>query len=111
MAYSFREWIIPDHMLAALRRYIDEHRGVGHFLTAVLENNLREAVHRADEHNLANLPAYVYYLYNEAPAQCWGSPEKVKAWLTALRHTKGQKREAREIMKDCVKVLPRENVN
>jgi hypothetical protein len=36
---------------------------------------------RADTSNLYNLPAYVIYLYNEMPAACWGSPEKVKAWL------------------------------
>lgn len=81
MTYQFHKWVIPDYMLAGLERYVDEHCGVGHFLTAVLENNLKEAVNRADDHNLDNLPAYVHYLYNEVVARCWGSPERVKKWL------------------------------
>lgn len=81
MTYRFRNWTIPEYMMAGLKRYIDDHCGTGHFLMAVLENNLKEAVHRADEHNLENLPAYVHYLYNKAPSQCWGSPEKVSKWL------------------------------
>ena len=91
MSYQFRHWSIPDHMMSGLRRYIDDHCAVGDFLTAVLENNLREAVHRADDHNLENLPAYVYYLYNEAPSKCWGSPEKVKEWLEAEPEKAGLK--------------------
>jgi len=83
MEYKFRQWYIPTHMIVALRRYIDEHCPVEGFLTAVLSNNLREACRRADEENLANLPAFVAYLYNAAPGDCWGSPEKVEEWLTA----------------------------
>jgi hypothetical protein len=79
--YTFRGFTISEHMMAALRRYIDEKCPVGNFLTAVLSNNLSEAVARADEENLKNLPAFVGYLYNEAPSLCWGSPERVKEWL------------------------------
>jgi len=79
--YQFRGFTIPEHVMCSLCAYIEEHRHVGHFLTAVLQNDLKEAVGRADDHNLANLPAYVGYLYNEAPSSCWGSPEKVKEWL------------------------------
>ncbi len=79
--YTYRGYYIRPQMLAALLRYTEEHCKVGDFLTAVLENNLSEAVGRADDENLANLPAFVSYLYNEAPAPCWGSKEKVKAWL------------------------------
>ena len=81
MAYQFRDWTIPTHMMVGLERYVEEHCPVGHFLTAVLENNLKEAVNRADDYNLNNLPVYVHYLYNEVDARCWGSPEKVKKWL------------------------------
>lgn len=80
--YSYREFVIPDHMMAALRRYIFEHRAVGHFLQAVICNDLQEAVSRADEENLRNLPAFVKFLYNEAPGTCWGSKEKMEAWLS-----------------------------
>ena len=79
MSYRFRQFAIPVHMMASLTGYIERGVPVGDFLTAVLENNLSEACGRDD--NLENLPAYVAYLYNEAPSPCHGSPEKVRAWL------------------------------
>jgi hypothetical protein len=81
MSYEFRNFYIPERMMDGLQRYIEHHCPVGDFLTAVLSNDLSEAVGRADDENLSNLPAYIGFLYNEAPAQCHGSPERVKAWL------------------------------
>jgi len=79
--YTFRGFTISEHMLYSLEQYIQYKQPVGDFLTAVLENNLSEAVAYADENNLKNLPAFVGYLYNEAPSHCWGSKERVKEWL------------------------------
>jgi len=79
--YSFREWYIPKHMMEGLKRYVEEGIMPGHFLTAVLENKLSEAIARADDENLANLPAYCGYLHWEAPSACHGSQEKVQAWV------------------------------
>lgn len=81
MTYTFREFQIRGDMLDALRRYVDDHCPVGDFLTSVICNDLREACGRADEDNLRNLPAFVAYLYNEAPSPCWGSKEKMQKWL------------------------------
>jgi len=72
---------IPDHMMSALRRYIDNKIKPGDFLTAVLTNDLRGAVGRADHININIIPVYVSYLYNEAPGNCWGSTERVKEYL------------------------------
>ena len=80
-AYYFRHFYVPERMMEHLRRYIEKHEPVGDFLTALLENDLREACGRADDENLHNLPAYVAYLHNEAPGKCWGSPANVAAWL------------------------------
>lgn len=79
--YRFRKFEISDRMLPRLQGYTEFHRPVGDFLMAVLSNDLRGACQRADDENIENLPAYVAYLYNEAPGACWGSPEKVKEWL------------------------------
>jgi len=79
--YSFREWYIPKHSMAALRRYVEEGIMPSHFLAAVLENNLSEAIARADNESLANLPAYTAYLYWEVTSPCHGSPEKVQEWI------------------------------
>ena len=80
--YSFmNEYSIPERMRGAITRYIEARRIPGGFLQAVICNNLSEAVSRADDENIRNLPAYVNFFYNHAPSQCWGSPEKMIKWL------------------------------
>lgn len=79
--YWFRGFSIPPYMMESLQLYIDERQPVGSFLEAVICNDLKMAVDGADENNLANLPAYIGYLYNEAPARCCGSRKKMEAWL------------------------------
>ena len=78
--YSFRGHVIPARMGPALDRWVVNGQLPGEFLQAVLRNDLREAVGRADAENLAALPAYIGFLYNEAPGASWGSAEKVAAW-------------------------------
>lgn len=86
--YTFRDWYIPDRMMDGIRRYIDQGIPPGDFLTAIISNDLKEAVGRADEENLANLPAFVSFFYNMAPSRCWGSPEIMDAWLDKERNSK-----------------------
>jgi len=80
-AYEFRGMVISEHMMGALRRYIQERIPPGGFLTAVLANDLQAAVGQADSDNLPNIPAFAAYIYNEAPGNCHGSYGLVKAWL------------------------------
>jgi hypothetical protein len=79
--YRFNQFYIPERMMDGIKRYIEHHIKPGSFLCAVIQNDLREAVGAADDENIANLPAYVGYFYNEAPSICWGSREKMEAWL------------------------------
>ncbi len=79
--YEFREFYIPQRMVEGLRRYIDKKIAPGHFLTAVISNDLKNAVSQADDENMKNLPAFVAYLHNEAPSACWGSEERMDEWL------------------------------
>jgi len=72
---------IPEHMMASLKRYVDQKVEPGGFLSAVLCNDLKGAVGQADFINIEIIPVYVSWLYNEAPAICWGSPEKFSSWL------------------------------
>lgn len=88
MAYRFHQFVISDGMLAAIRRYVEQGIAPGHFLTAVIDNDLKEAVSRADDDNMANLPAFVGYFYNEAPGGCWGSPDSRRAWLARPEFTR-----------------------
>ncbi len=72
---------VPEHLHEGLVEYIAARRPTGDFLTAVLSNDLKGAVGRADEMSGPALPAIVRFLYNVAPAPCWGSPDVVQAWL------------------------------
>ena len=81
LGYTFKQFYIPERMMAGITRYIEQGIKPGNFLSAIIQNDLNEAVSRADDDNLMNLPAYVGYFYNEAPSGCYGSPEIMDAWL------------------------------
>ena len=59
-------------MMYGLERYIEGHIKPGGFLSAVLKNDLRGAINHADNENIQKLPAYIEFLYNEAPSLCCG---------------------------------------
>ena len=81
MSYSYRSWTIRDHMLEALRLYVSHGLEPGDFLKAVLANDFQEAVARADDDNIQQLPAFAAYVYNEIPSTCHGSYDLVNAWV------------------------------
>ena len=72
---------VPAHLHEGLAEFIATRRPMGHFLTAVLSNDLKEACARADQESQRGLFAIVFFLHNYAPAPCWGSPAAVEAWL------------------------------
>ncbi len=72
---------IPEHTLGALDRYVNDRLLPGGFLVAVLSNDLFGAVGRADSENLAALADICRYVYNELPSSCWGSKDKIWAWV------------------------------
>ena len=67
----------------AIDRYAKERCPVGDFLTAVLANDLMEAMGRADEDNRKDLFEICSYVYNHIPTMCHGSRKRVKEWLAA----------------------------
>jgi hypothetical protein len=72
--------LIPPLIRQALDNHGLHHRETGSFVTKVLENDLMEAVGRADKSSFAALPSILSYVYNEMPSNSHGSPEKVAAW-------------------------------
>jgi len=74
---------VPEHTREALQLWIDEGQLPGDFVRSVLENDLRNAVTRADFMNAGRLKDIIDFLNMEAPSPCWGSRENVLAW--ALR--------------------------
>lgn len=73
--------MIDENIRESLNRYIKHRIHAGGFLTAVLENNLMEAMGRADSVNRANLHEICKYIYNNLPRESWGSREKVQNYL------------------------------
>lgn len=72
---------LPAVLRGGMQRFIELRLRPGDFLFAVLSDSLTKAVFAADAENLARLPEIARWVYNEAPPMCWGSEEKVRAWI------------------------------
>jgi hypothetical protein len=72
---------VPFTIIESLDRYVDHRVPTGGFLNAVLANDLRESCARADWDNRSRIFEITNFCYNEIPAICWGSYEKVDEWL------------------------------
>jgi hypothetical protein len=76
------DWkLVPEHMREGVKIYIERGIPPGDFLTAVIQNDLKEACGRADEINARRIWHIVNFFYNYAPIDCWGSPGKMAAWI------------------------------
>ena len=67
---------------ASLDRYVKHHIKCGSFLNYVLENDLFGAIGKADYSNRTRMWDICNYIYNEIPANVWGSKEKVETHLS-----------------------------
>jgi hypothetical protein len=72
---------IPEYMHQGLLDYVRHGLAPGHFLWAVLSNDLMEAFGRADPNNRDAMQSYVMFLYNIMPGGSHGSDEKVMRWV------------------------------
>ncbi len=72
---------IPSYMHEGLICYYENGIPPGSFLTAVLNNDLKEAIGRADNVNKNCIKSYVLWLYNYAPVGSWGHADAVENWL------------------------------
>jgi hypothetical protein len=72
--------LVPEHLQEGIEAHCLTGRPVGQFLTAVLCNNLREAVAYGDPASMEGLRGIIQFLHNYAPGGCWGSPELVQKW-------------------------------
>lgn len=79
--------MVPEHMRASIVRWIEHAEPrpdlMGSFLRALLSNDLMAAFNYADEENTLAMRGWALFLYNDAPSQCFGSPERVQAWYDA----------------------------
>lgn len=72
--------MLPGYMVAVVVGYIENGQPVGHFLSALFSNDLRGTFERADEANRRSIEMYLRFLYNYAPAGCWGSRDRFDRW-------------------------------
>jgi hypothetical protein len=75
---------IPQRMIPPLYAYVIEGRNPGHFLTAVLSNDLRAAC-EADSENAKLLREWALLVYNYTPSGCNGSIDAIDQWILARR--------------------------
>lgn len=80
--------IRPD-IKESLELYLSHGIRPGQFLVAVLENDLFEAMSRADSYNAATIHQIVIYIYNRLPCAAFGSRERVQEWLAHFHGPKG----------------------
>ena len=81
---------IPESTISALKAWIKYARPMGSFCEAVVSNDLREALGRADDDTRAAIFETVAWMYNHAPIDCWGSAEALTSWPKAVRGCKGE---------------------
>ena len=82
LADGFAALHLPTYMLAPTTRYVVDHLPPGDFLTAIICNDLRGALTRADSTNRTVLSEWVCLFTYSTPAICWGSRENFQAWIT-----------------------------
>ena len=75
---------LPEHLRYGVNMYIAQGCLPGSFLQAVISNNLSRSFALADPISFVQMPEIVSFFHNEAPADCWGSPEKMRAWSAAV---------------------------
>lgn len=74
---------LPAYMRDDARLYVEEGIEPGGFMMAVLTNDFKEAVGRADQTNRQYLLEWAQWVHNEVPMMAQGSEEKVLAWIKA----------------------------
>ena len=75
---------IPEYMHGGIIRFYENGIPPGDFLTAVLDNDLKEAAGRADSTNIECLKNYVMWFYNYAPGGTWGFAGATDKWCAAF---------------------------
>lgn len=81
MSHTINYNLLPESMRDGVRRYIERGIPGGSFQTAVFANELVQAFDRADAENTAAIRMWAMFLHHEAPSDCWGDRETVRAWI------------------------------
>lgn len=74
---------LPEHMHEGIIAYIRYGRPCGSFLEAIIRNDARDAMRRADQENQDALGRWFLFMIRYAPIACWGSAEAYQEWRAA----------------------------
>jgi hypothetical protein len=77
-AYNYSK--LPERLRAGMKRYLELGIQPGHFLTAIIENDFKEAVLRADSDMIHRLAEIIIWFYEWVPMEAYGSKEKRLLW-------------------------------
>lgn len=77
---KLEQFNIPGYMIDGILDYIIRGKKPGHFLSAVIRNDLMGAIAHADGTNIDLIKEYVGFFYSYAPMECYGSEERFKNW-------------------------------
>jgi len=88
------DYFPTKHMISGVKLYIEDHVESGGFLMAVIKNDLKTAIMRADSMNKMYIQEILWWFMEHAPHECWGSAEKAEAWL--------EKRKIEEAIEDII---------
>lgn len=72
---------VPQEFVLRLHEYVNNGVPPGGFMFAVLANDLRGALARADHRNSTGIHSIVSFVYWYVPANAVGSIEAVEKWL------------------------------
>ena len=74
------EFGIPPETMMGIIFWMSHGLPQGSFLEAVFSNDLKDAINRADDRNLAAIGGIVKFLHNRVDHRSWGSRETVEEW-------------------------------
>jgi len=71
---------VPEHIRSGIKLYLTKGVMPGHFLQAVICNQLKESFMYADDENIYHMWDIVNFFYNEVPLLAWGSRKNMIQW-------------------------------
>jgi len=88
---------IPDYMHGAIIRYYEKGYLPGSFLTALINNDLKETFANADDTNAQCIRNYVMWFYNYAPGGSWGHSNAVQGWVEHINAERAKEKVSESI--------------
>jgi hypothetical protein len=74
---------LPEKFQDGMQNYIEKGYPPGHFLSAVIQNDLSKAIGYADPESLTMIPTLCEWIFNRAPSKSWGSRIAMEKWVAA----------------------------